>query len=81
MKPNFDCSKARRGAVITASGNKTRRSGRKQKIGNIEHRKKVHPTQEERQRLTLEALADVDAGCVIDQGGEGTLVHKVLPEF
>jgi len=32
----------------------------------IEHRKNVHPTQEARQRMTLEALVDVDAGRVVD---------------
>lgn len=45
---------------------KALRSGRKQKIGNIEHRRKVHPTQEEGQRMTLEALADVDVGRVVN---------------
>jgi hypothetical protein len=45
---------------------KALKPGRKQKSGNIGHQRKVHPTQEERQRMTLEALSDVDAGRVID---------------
>ena len=32
----------------------------------IENRRKVPPTQEARQRMTLEALANVDAGRVVD---------------